>query len=137
VTTTTERSISLPVFECDQCGACCEHLLVEVDQVDAMREPRIHDEARLLDGNGELPVEDWQWSLNGLKSPHRCVFLGEDKRCGIYATRPSVCVAVQAGGEQCQLARGFAGLAPLVATVREASVMDRVREAWRVSEDER
>jgi hypothetical protein len=130
------------VFDCDGCGACCEHLIIEADQLDAIREPRVAEEGRWLDGGGRLPVEEWKININAREplphhtAAHACVFLAADKRCGIYATRPGVCVAMQAGGEQCQSARRFAGLPPLVAIVREASVMDRVREAWRLIDDE-
>jgi Fe-S-cluster containining protein len=42
-----------------------------------------------------------------------CRFLNHDNACGIYPTRPNVCVAMQAGDEQCQLARHERGLPPL------------------------
>ena len=28
-------------FECDQCGACCKELLVEVYDIDVLREPKL------------------------------------------------------------------------------------------------
>ena len=43
-----------------------------------------------------------------------CPFLGGDNRCTIYPTRPNVCVAMQAGDEQCQAARAEMGLPPLL-----------------------
>jgi Fe-S-cluster containining protein len=48
-----------------------------------------------------------------LTSGSPCAFLQGDKRCGIYSTRPNVCVAMHAGDEQCQEARAAHGLPPL------------------------
>ena len=31
----------MPQYECDQCGACCKRLLVECDDIDLMREPKL------------------------------------------------------------------------------------------------
>jgi Fe-S-cluster containining protein len=42
-----------------------------------------------------------------------CPLLGADNLCTIYPSRPNCCVAMQAGSDQCQLARGMAGLPPL------------------------
>lgn len=33
--------MSRAVYECDQCGECCKHLLIEADHLDALREVQI------------------------------------------------------------------------------------------------
>ena len=43
-----------------------------------------------------------------------CKFLGDENQCGIYPTRPNVCVAMQAGDEQCQSARRMQHIEPLL-----------------------
>lgn len=101
------------VYECDSCGQCCKKLILEVDHLDALREPRIARDAHLMDGHGKLPLEDAVWSMNSRGGDHACVFLGTDCRCSIYATRPNVCVSFQAGGEKCQDLRRMAGIEPL------------------------
>ena len=42
-----------------------------------------------------------------------CKFLRGNNTCAIYPTRPNVCVALQAGDEQCQEARKKEGLPQL------------------------
>ena len=117
----------MSTFECDRCGACCRGpLIVEADELDVPREPQL------------LTADIGPWCAS--KSPdeiHRhleqefaclviagnqpCRFLGEDSLCSIYPTRPNACVAMQAGNEQCQLARAALGLVPLMpAGEREA-----------------
>src|ERR1700733_13064776 len=77
----------LPVFRCNpNCGLCCRELLVECDAVDVLREPRIDQVAPIRMSNRSLPVLDKYWILTGSGS---CPFLDSEKRCGIYATRPS------------------------------------------------
>jgi Fe-S-cluster containining protein len=72
--------------------------------------------ARLLDGDGTITYEsDWDREYGlacGKTSP--CKLLGPDDLCTIYRTRPNACVAFQVGDEQCQMARGSMGLAPLM-----------------------
>ena len=48
-----------------------------------------------------------------LAASRSCRFLSAEGRCTIYPTRPNACVAMQAGDEQCQEARGQLGLPPL------------------------
>lgn len=101
-------------FECDQCGACCQTLIVEADYLDALREPR------LFQINEEVTRE-------GLHSGQQCVVLYDSERnccpflrgsmlkpgchfCSIYQTRPNECVSVEAGDAKCQQARGMKGL---------------------------
>ncbi len=116
------------VYDCDRCGACCRYLIVEAEHLDALREPRIQTEARLLDGHGRMPLEDAAWGLNRCapKGGSPCVFLGDDNTCGIYATRPNVCVNVQAGSYQCQTSRESAGLPRLDGRPSTHTMPDRL-----------
>lgn len=104
-------------YECPpDCGACCKgHLIVEVEDLDVLREPRLmdadpHHKGKTIDtmlddyGNGMAVII-------ALAKP--CSFL-EGNRCGIYPTRPNCCVALQPGDEQCQDARAAEGLPPLL-----------------------
>ena len=116
-----------PAYECDRCGACCERLIVEVDEIDLAREPRLkavvepfkvdghQEEYTDQDGRAALPLvpgfEHGGLLACGKNMP--CGMLGADKKCGVYPTRPNVCVAFRAGSEACQTAREMAGLAPL------------------------
>jgi len=105
-------------YECDQCGACCQGpLIVEADDLDMMREPRLVEADPKL-ANTPLPqvIDALRNDLGRvivLACGHPCPFLAADNRCSIYPTRPNACVAMPAGDEQCQLARLQAGLAPL------------------------
>lgn len=100
-------------YECDRCGACCRGtLIVEAFHVDALREPRVLD----ADVTGRHPTID-ELSEDDrcivLAANHPCRFLSAEGCCTIYPTRPNVCVAMQAGGEQCQEARRQLSLPPL------------------------
>jgi Fe-S-cluster containining protein len=44
---------------------------------------------------------------------YSCPFLRGDNTCDIYPTRPNVCVAMQAGDDQCQESRKADGLPEL------------------------
>ena len=106
-------------YECDQCGACCKGtLLVEAYELDVVREPKLisanigkwtHDKTRAQIME-RLRDEDSCLIIAGSQP---CKFLGSDNACAIYPTRPNVCVAMEAGDEQCQMARQSAGLEPL------------------------
>lgn len=122
-------NLPILVYDCDQCGACCRHLIIECEHADALREPRIAAEAKLMDGHGKIPLVDAAWRLNGEKTDNGfpCVFLGADNRCGIHATRPHVCVNFQAGSDQCQQARHYARLPQLTARrVTKPTILDRL-----------
>lgn len=102
-------------YECDQCGACCKgSLLVECDDLDVVREPRLIAVDRHHAGKPVHEVvkgirEEWKAVI----LPAPCPFLAEN-RCSIYPTRPNCCVGLEAGDEQCQAARAAEGLAPLL-----------------------
>ena len=96
-------------FACDFCGACCRSLIIEADYVDAMREPRLYEIAADIDHAkfraGQRCIVLWSTET------HACPFLAPasdqpgQHLCGIYATRPQCCVAVEAGDAKCQQAR--------------------------------
>ncbi len=105
-------------YECDNCGACCKHLLVEVYDLDLLREPKlatadIGDWARGM-AQAQLMAELDDGKCLLIAAPGQtCQFLGDDNKCTIYPTRPNVCVAMEAGDEQCQESRRKDGLPPL------------------------
>ncbi len=107
----------MPKFECDQCGACCRQLIVEADELDVLREPRLIDADRHYAGKSVDEVVDELQSDVGkvlvIVCSSGCRFVGTDNQCTIYPTRPNVCVAMQAGDEQCQTVRQAEGLEPL------------------------
>ena len=107
-------------FECDQCGACCQgHLIVQAEDLEVMREPRLVEaDPRLADKPVDEVLDELQSDFGrvitlacGTDRP--CPFLSTESKCSIYPTRPNDCVAMQAGDEQCQQARSAAGLEPL------------------------
>jgi Fe-S-cluster containining protein len=113
-------------YECDQCGACCRHLIIEIDELDLIREPRLIGKAEafkvpegmaLIDDEGDETEEIvpgyGAGAMLACGSSKPCPML-DGNRCGIYPTRPNVCVAFKAGTEQCQQARESAGLQPLL-----------------------
>lgn len=103
-------------YDCDQCGACCRQFLVEADEIDVLREPRL---AQADPHYAKLTIEETLVQLQDefrvvlVALPGRpCMFLNDNK-CSIYPTRPNVCVGMLAGDEQCQEARQREGLLPL------------------------
>ena len=107
-------------YECDKCGACCQgHLIVQAEDLDVLREPRLIEADPRLAGK---PIDEVMAELQddfgrvitlacGAARP--CPFLDAGNTCSIYPTRPNDCVAMQAGDEQCQQSRQDAGLPPL------------------------
>ena len=104
-------------YECDQCGACCEgSLIVQAEWIDVVREPRLIDADRHYqehEVDTVLTMLEDGMRVVTLACGQACPFLSEGKTCSIYPSRPNDCVAMQAGDEQCQQARGEAGLSPL------------------------
>ena len=109
---------------CQQCGACCRHLIVEAQVLDVLREPLIAERGICLDGRGRLPPDEWAWSL---AAGEACPFLTAENLCSIYPTRPNECVAFKPGSDQCCRARAAEGLLPLRPIHRPAAVTP---EAW-------
>lgn len=107
-----------PRFECDKCGACCKgNLIVEVEDLDVIREPRVigadpHHAGKPVEQMVREIQEEWKGVIIAGGKP--CSFLGQDNQCSIYPTRPNCCVGLQAGDEQCQYSREADGLPPLL-----------------------
>ena len=102
----------MSIGPCENCGLCCEQLLVEADAVDVMREPRIEIERPLGKRAVSLSVLDACWILAGPGMP--CAFLTKNKRCTIYPTRPQTCVAFVPGSPKCQELRLEQGMKAVV-----------------------
>lgn len=101
-------------YECDRCGACCGGtLIVEAYYLDAIREPRLLD-ADVCGRSTTMDELSDETRCIVLAANDACRFLVADGRCGIYPTRPNVCVSMEAGDEQCREARGQFGLPPLL-----------------------
>jgi hypothetical protein len=81
-------------FECTGCGACCVGLPGHVVETGA----REREAIRLHLGVSRSwfrrrylsRIDDGEWGLR-LQRNGRCVFLGGDDRCRIYAVRPLQC----------------------------------------------
>jgi Fe-S-cluster containining protein len=103
-------------YVCDNCGACCKgHLIVEVEDIDILREPRLIEADRHHRGKTvETMLEQYQQGMAVIIAIGKpCPFLAENQ-CSIYPTRPNCCVGLQAGDEQCQESRAAEGLPPLL-----------------------
>lgn len=90
--------------KCKRCGSCCRNLIIEISQLDVVREPRLLKVAKLM--NVDLEYEsDWDKEyLLACGKTMPCPFL-KNNLCEIYPTRPNVCVAMEPGGEQCKMVR--------------------------------
>ena len=100
---------------CYDCGLCCSKLIVEIEHVDVVREPKLLPFVTLLDDSGEMKYANvWEKEYR-LTCGNRCPMLGDDKKCGIHPTRPNVCVEFEVGGEECNELRLAAGLPQLTA----------------------
>ena len=100
------------VNPCAGCGLCCKSLIIEIDHVDVVREPRLLPVVVLLDGDGSVEYEsewDKQYRL-ACGSKHPCKLLDGDGKCSIYSTRPNACVMFEVGGEHCNELREEHGL---------------------------
>lgn len=112
-------------YECDKCGACCRFLIIEIIELDLIRESRLIGKAEafrmppghvlLDDDDNEVAEEVPGYGAGAMLAcgcTHPCPMLvGND--CSIYPTRPTCCVGFRAGSEQCQDARAWEGLEPL------------------------
>ena len=96
---------------CDHCGLCCQHLIVEANALDVLRQPQIESRCPLGPLAEGLSLLDACWILT---SPGACPFLTLQSRCEIYPTRPANCVGFLAGSPQCQELRQEHGWAPLI-----------------------
>jgi Fe-S-cluster containining protein len=98
-------------IDCDKCGACCQTFPVLVSEADAVREPRVKECGLELPEFLKRP--GWDFKLHPLPFLEGCCFLGENKLCTVYETRPDVCRKFEAGTEECAEARARVGLPPL------------------------
>lgn len=88
---------------CEECGACCRRLMIEVYWLDAAREPRLlTNELANPHGTPLQQLEDDERCLI-LYGP--CPFLGDSNRCTIYPTRPNTCVLFEPGSAKCREVR--------------------------------
>lgn len=77
-------------YEFDQCGACCKQLIVEVYDIDVMREPKLAcaDISRQTRGlTHQQLMEDLEQEgkcLVIVGSGQPCTFLSDENQCGIY-----------------------------------------------------
>jgi Fe-S-cluster containining protein len=93
------------MYHCDSCGACCRSKLVDVYEVDILREPQVDQRMSPLREPGfDGEVGYLNCGTGG------CAFLDAESRCAIYPTRPVVCVAFMAGSDECQECRLAAGV---------------------------
>ena len=110
--------LAVLAYQCDNCGLCCTRTLVRATTTDAQRQPLILKQRRLKREDGTI-TNDYLLNRNpGDPGGEQCVF-HTGTCCGIYATRPQVCVGFQAGGKDCQELRRIEGLPPLVPVPQE------------------
>lgn len=78
---------TIPSGRCDSCGACCyDNVPLSVGEFLALVS-YLKSEGRL-----ERAVEKVaRWYVYQFETVQPCVFLGDDKRCEVYAVRPLVC----------------------------------------------
>ena len=111
--------MAMTKYECDQCGACCRHLIVEAEEIDYLREPKLAESDPHYRSKppeeivAELRSEIGKVLVIACGHLRPCHFLDTDNKCTIYPPRPNDCVAMEAGDEQCQSARREAELPPL------------------------
>ena len=99
---------------CDNCGLCCEELLVEATPWSMCCGSRESTWRRPIHNlSPQLSVLDACWIVAGPGSP--CPFLTPRKRCDIYPTRPErVVLPSRPGSPKCQELRKESGMAPVV-----------------------
>jgi Fe-S-cluster containining protein len=103
------------VDHCKDCGLCCKKMIAEIQHIDVVREPKLLQIARLLDGNGKIQYDsDWEKEYS-LYCGDGCKLLTDDNRCSIYPTRPNCCVALEVGGDKCNELREIYGLPEITA----------------------
>lgn len=106
--------MTTPVYECDQCGACCEFFMAFATHVDCRREPKLMD-ADLSGQRIPLPMLAIGHQVILSQGPgNPCQMLTKEKQCGIYPTRPTRCVEFEPGSSACQQAREGLGHGPLL-----------------------
>lgn len=71
---------------CVGCGVCCRHFRVSFYHGELDSQPGGYVPIALA-----APMPPFRACMKGTEHGGRCVALGEDGRCTIYAQRPSVC----------------------------------------------
>ena len=92
--------------KCNKCGECCKSMILEVDCLDILREPKLAEHAKLMDGDGKGGkvkfASKWveEYSLP-TPCPFQTICIGSivHNNCSIYKTRPNMCVAFNALGD--------------------------------------
>ena len=107
-------------FECDQCGACCRTKLVDVYDVDLLRELQLGQHTESL----REPGLDGEVGYLNCLTDRSCPFLNSENHCGIYPTLPSICVLFEAGSDECQESRRVFEIPPLEPARTEANSVD-------------
>jgi len=85
---TSEDNEETEEWHCEQCGGCCRHIAVQID------EPEDEDDYAdimwyLLHDNVNVFIdEEDDWYIEFLT---RCSALNDDNSCGVYETRPPIC----------------------------------------------
>jgi Fe-S-cluster containining protein len=115
--------MSVKKYKCDDCGACCTQLIVEVSIIDVLREPKLRQlqPFKAPPDAGEInddtvpkgwtdPFLHGAMLMAGKTKP--CPF-HTGHSCGIYPTRPEECVGFLPGSPKCQEVRKMVGLKPL------------------------
>lgn len=101
-------------YQCDNCGLCCNSTLIGCNDSDRQREPLLQTLPKI--NSPTRPELHGKYLMN--KAPDDPTGIGcrfhSGTACGIYATRPGVCVSFEAGNPDCQYLRKSAGLPELV-----------------------
>lgn len=109
----------VPRYVCDQCGACCRHSgFLDLSLDDVRRNPEWIPVSTPNYWRSYPHFNDEQTRVAEIHLGE-CPFLGADKRCTCYATRPDICREYEPGSDGCQHCRECAGLPPLEPTVPE------------------
>ena len=99
-------------YVCDVCGLCCNRLIIEIEHVDVLREPKLQAATQLVQRDYATEWDKRYLLACGEFRP--CPMLGSDNLCAIYPTRPSCCIKFTPGSPKCQELRRDNGLEPLV-----------------------
>jgi len=80
--------------KCRRCGTCCRSMILEINGLDLLREPRWRP---FISEYRDFDYTDWEsepGEVLFLVREGPCPFL-RDNRCTIYKQRPDMCVAFQ------------------------------------------
>lgn len=78
--------LSGPDNPCLSCGACCRHFRVSFYYGELDTQP-----GGTVPADMTKQVSPFRACMKGTEHGGRCIALGEDGHCDIYANRPSVC----------------------------------------------